>query len=342
MRTGRRIAMTAVAILALASVHAGILQAAEGKTLRSQVLEVLEERFSEDFTALRGEYGMRRFVPEDQGQTGEERVGRRVILVHGLDDPGLIWRDLAPALAGQGFRVFIMSYPNDQPIRDSAKFFFRELEEFAAREGSAPVAIIAHSMGGLVTREMSPCPALGYAGAEEAGRVPPLSHFIMIGTPNHGSVFSRLRLLTELRDQMVVGAERGFHWLRPIVDGLGEAAGDLYPGSEFLTTLNSRPLPNAGRMLAIAGVMSPYPPEEAARKGWGDVQPPPNLEAFAAKMADRVGDGLVPVESVRLPGVPLVQVRGTHVTIIRNLGGKRGHVPSAIPVVLAELEGGEP
>ena len=342
MRPGRLIGIIIFFLLALAGVNPGSLWAEE-RTLGTQMRKALEEQFHETFAALRSEYGLHPFSPGDREKVAGE--GKSVILVHGLDDPGLIWQDLAPALVGQGFRVFIMSYPNDQPIRDSAAFFFRQLQEFAGRHGAAPVAIVGHSMGGLVTREMLTNPAIGYARAEEARLVPPLSHFIMIGTPNHGSVFSRLRLLTEIRDQAVAGAEKGYHWLRPVVDGLGEAAIDIYPGSEFLTELNCRPLPRVGRMLVIAGIMSPFEPSEALAFLHGlrgvvpePVQPPPGLELLVGKIIGQLGDGLVSVESARLPGVPLVQVQGTHVTIIRNLGGESSRVPPAIPVILRELE----
>jgi len=348
MRPGRLIGILLFFLPALAFVHSGSLWA-DDRTFGSQMREALEEQFHESFAALRSEYGLHPFLPVDGKKAGnDERGGQSVILVHGLDDPGLIWQDLAPALARQGFRVFILSYPNDQPIRDSAAFFFRQLQEFAGRAGwerAAPVAIVSHSMGGLVTREMLTSPALGYARAEEARLVPPLSHFIMIGTPNHGSAFSRLRLLTEIRDQAVIGTEKGYNWLRPIADGLGEAATDLYPGSEFLTDLNCRPLPRVGRMLVVAGIMSPFEQGETVAFLHGlramvpePVQPPPGLELLVGKVIGQLGDGLVSVESARLPDVPLIQVQGTHVTIIRNLGGSTSRVPPAIPVVLRELE----
>ncbi len=331
--------------LTFTCLKADTLWAGGEETLLAQLRGALEEQFHDSFAALRSEYGLHPFL---SGGENAGREGRSVILVHGLDDPGLIWCDLAPALAGLGFRVFVMSYPNDQLVRDSSLLFFKELQEFAVREGAVPVAVVAHSMGGLVTREMLTSPAIGYEKAREDGLVPPLSHFIMVGTPNHGSVFSRLRLLTELRDQMVVGMEKGFHWLRPIADGLGEAAKDLYPGSDFLTELNSRPLPAAGRMLVIAGVLNPFELGETVailrEASEAEVSVPKSMlpqtasDSLVEKMVDQVGDGLVSVESARLSGVPLVQVHGTHVTIIRNLGSDTFRVPPAIPVILAELK----
>jgi pimeloyl-ACP methyl ester carboxylesterase len=315
--------------------------AAEEKMWRTRVREALQQQFHDTFVALRAEYGLRPFVPT--GREYSDR-GRRVILIHGLDDPGIVWQDLAPALAEEGYRVWIMSYPNDQPVRDSAAFFYRQLKDFASLEGTDPVAVVCHSMGGLVTREMLTDPEIGYGAAKEAKQVPPLSHFIMVGTPNHGSVFSRLRFMAEIRDQLVSGGTKGYHWLRSIFDGVGEAGIDIYPDSDFLRELNSRPLPDAGRMLVIAGIMSPVDKIEVEgflrdlRASIPDrVQPPQGLESILNNMIDEIGDGLVSVESAKLPGIPLVQVQGTHLTIIRNIGANSSRIPPAVPVIQGEL-----
>ena len=315
--------------------------AAEEKMLRIHLREALQQQFHEEFVALRAEYGLRAFLPKGKIKAD---LRRRVILVHGLDDPGIIWQDLAPALAEDGYRVWIMSYPNDQPVRDSAVFFYRQMQEFVGQEGSAPVAVVCHSMGGLVTREMLTNPQIGYESAKSAGHVPPISHLIMVGTPNHGSVFSRLRIFAEIRDQLVSAGSKGYHWLRPFFDGVGEAGIDIYPGSDFLIELNNRPLPEVERMLVIAGVMSPFEKKEvegflsSLRALVPDlVQPPRGLETTMDNLIDDVGDGLVSVESAKLPGVPLIQVGGTHLTIIRNLGNSSSRIPPAVPVILQGL-----
>lgn len=48
-----------------------------------------------------------------------------VLLIHGLDEPGRVWLNLAPVLDDKGYTVMFMSYPNDQKIRASAGLFFR-------------------------------------------------------------------------------------------------------------------------------------------------------------------------------------------------------------------------
>ena len=114
------------------------------------------------------------------GRHFQPKVNRSIlILVHGLDDPGIIWESLGPILVQSGYQVWIMNYPNDQPIRDSANLFGQQLELFVGDEGPAPVAIVGHSMGGLVTREMLTNPNIGYEGKIKAGLVPAITRFII-------------------------------------------------------------------------------------------------------------------------------------------------------------------
>ena len=60
-------------------------------------------------------------------------------LVHGLDDPGEVWQVLAPELVKHGLDVFLLHYPNDQPVAESAQFFFQELKELESPRQAAPV-----------------------------------------------------------------------------------------------------------------------------------------------------------------------------------------------------------
>ena len=120
------------------------------------------------------------------------------MLIHGLDDPGAVWQNLAPALVKDGYNVWLMHYPNDQPIVDSAYLFFMKLHGLK-ESGVNRLCIVAHSMGGLVSREMLTSPAIGYKTSVEKGQVPEVINLIMIGTPNHGSQLARFRIVTEMR-----------------------------------------------------------------------------------------------------------------------------------------------
>jgi pimeloyl-ACP methyl ester carboxylesterase len=279
---------------------------------------------------------------------------RVVILVHGLDDPGWMWRDLAPALLEAGHAVLRFEYPNDQAVAGSADLLAAHLESLRGR-GIERVDLVAHSMGGLVSRDVLTRPA-HYAGDGGGGeRFPAVDRLLMLGTPNGGSEFARLRGVAELREQVVRWFRRSGTLDGGMADGRGEAGADLIPGSPFLRELNGRPAPRHTRYTIIAGRASPVGDEELAafaeqtqRIAESDAAPEWLAEWLGADNADGpvgllqaavdgVGDGVVTLDSATLPGVEdLVIVEANHLTMLTNpLGGDR--TPPAIPIVLERL-----
>jgi hypothetical protein len=258
--------------------------------------------------------------------------------------------NLSPALTDSGYRVWIMSYPDDQPISESARFFFDEMAVLKGKKIKAlsHVTIIAHSMGGLVAREMLSCPEMDYGSAAREGRVPAVTDLVMISTPNHGSELAQFRIFGEFRDQLVSMFEGNYIWLNGILDGAGEAGMDLVPGSPFLEELNSRPHPENLNMVVITGVMTAWTKNDIEQfvemmnerlpgsthesvKGIGDL-----LNA----MGNGLGDGAVSVNSAKLDGYPLYVLPGNHLSIIRNVMESSERVPPAIPIVLEYLKNG--
>jgi len=316
----------------------------EEKELRTRVREAVRETFPEESSAFSRSFGLVRF----EAAAGREGVTSRgcVVLVHGLDDPGKVWRNLAPALAREGFDVRLLEYPNDQPITESAAFFLGELEELEG-ECASRVSIVGHSMGGLVAREMLTSPHLGWATLARQGEVPDVSTFIMVGTPNHGSPLARLRVVAEVRDHLARVTKGEGSWLGGILDGAGEAKIDLLPDSRFLTELNRRPQPTGVEMLTIAGVASPWSEDDIHR--WihdrrrqataEESRRLEGLEADLVSLTRGLGDGLVSVESTRLHGVEHLTVEGTHLTMIRNLMKGSDRIPPSVPVILERLDG---
>lgn len=301
--------------------------------------------------------------PEPPGGGWPEHV---VVLVHGLDDPGWIWRELAPALAAAGRRVAEMHYPNDGPIADSADLFAAELAR--ARDlGVERIDVVAHSMGGLVTRDVLTRDAY-YAGDGSGGeRFPTVDRFIMCGTPNHGSAMARLQGISELRDQVARFARGDGVWGGHRLDGAGEAGRDLLPGSAFLEDLNDRPLARDVRHTIIAGRVSPVGGDEAGRVGrrvqdfvdragapswlrdaFGDFDE--RAEMAVGRVARGLGDGLVTIDSARLDGVDDFHVvDANHATMVWNVLPGSDTVPPALPIVLERLapaavagDGGDP
>lgn len=312
----------------------------EQKELRQRVRESVIEAFPEEAAEFSRTMGLFPF-PEEGGEPGVPAPGRpSVVLVHGLDDPGKVWRSLAPALAGKGCDVWLMEYPNDQPIADSSRLFFQELKGLRSR-GVRRIDIVGHSMGGLVARELLTGPGYDFKGAARRGEVPAVGTLVLVAVPNHGSQLARFRVFAEWRDQLGRLITGRASWLSPVLDGMGGAKLDLLPDSRFLAELNARPHPEGVEMFSIAGMTSPWTGEEIERwietLGAGaaeDGEDFKKLKEAMARMADGLGDGLVTVESTRLDGVPHITLKGTHLSIIRNLLADSDRVPPAVPIIV--------
>jgi pimeloyl-ACP methyl ester carboxylesterase len=283
-----------------------------------------------------------------------EVPSRVVVLIHGLDDPGFMWRDLIPALRGRGLTVARFEYPNDGPISDSADLFAAALRELRNRDVET-VDIVAHSMGGLVTRDVLTRKA--YYDGDGAGTedLPAVDRFIMLGTPNHGSNMARLRGLGELREHLY----RAFNGDVPAFsfgeDGDGEAAIDLLPDSDFLRRLNARPLPTHTAFSIVAAQWSPLDGSDVkslvrnvqefagstnSSQWLRDLANSGDGESAAALMTEAVnglGDGCVTIDSTRIQGVEDFEVvRGNHLSMIVNITSK-DVVPPAVPIVVNRL-----
>jgi hypothetical protein len=170
----------------------------------------------------------------------------------------------------------------------------------------------------------------------------------MLGTPNHGSAMVRLRGVAELREQVYRWLSGEWSWQDSLDDGAGEAGRDLLPGSDFLIRLNGRPHPAHTSYTIVAGQLSPVSEQELATLA-------KRVEALARSMGMEstagsrlatsmfqeavrgIGDGVVSIESARLPGVddPIV-VEANHLSMIVNLFPSDS-TPPAIPIVLEKL-----
>ncbi len=310
----------------------------EDKKFRNGVRNAVENTFPEQAAEVAKSFGLTSYTRESPSALAIDQSAPSVVLIHGMDDPGLVWMNLAPALIGKSMDVWELRYPNDQQIVDSAWFFFEQLKRLKAL-GISQITIISHSMGGLVSRELLTSPRIDYSGQARIGQVPQVVRLIMVAPPNHGSELARFHLFGEIREQFVNMMENRGHILRGFLDGAGEAKIDLLPESKFLRTLNSRPNPAGIRMLIIAGVISPWGEEDISRyfnsiqeNGQAD-----SLESFLYSVSDGLGDGLVTVESTRLDGVDHRIVPGTHLSMIRNILADSDNIPPAIPLILENL-----
>lgn len=283
-----------------------------------------------------------------------EMPARAVLLVHGLDDPGWIWDDLAPALCDAGHTAVRFEYSNDGPLSRSADALGEALTALRAH-GVREVDIVAHSMGGLVVRDALTRPAW-YDGDGDGGqRLPSVRRVITVGTPNHGAAIARFQGASELKERAIrLVRSAGAAGVRdprerllvasPSEGGHGEAGRDLVPGSSFLLDLNSRPLPRNVDFTIVAGRMiggrddEPVPASDQA----------PSALALAIERSlaagreqvdgasDWLGDGLVTVDSAMLPGVDdVVLLRGNHQSLLMSL--VPGKKPPAVAIIVERL-----
>jgi len=318
----------------------------EEKELRVKLRETVKEKYPAKAAQFSESFGLFPFEAAQASSPGVVPHGRSIVLVHGLDDPGKVWQNLAPELANEGFDVWLMEYPNDQPIVESARLFADELKELRM-SGIDSITLVAHSMGGLVSREVLTSPEMDYRTLVNNGLAPEVEELIMVGTPNHGSQLARFRVFAEWRDQLARLTKGEASWQGAILDGAGEAKIDLVPGSDFLTELNARPHPEGVDMFTLAGITSPW--NENDIDGWvTDMQGKVSEEQleivnsvgeYMRLMTRGLGDGLVTVESARLEGVPHRTVDGTHLSMIRNVMANSKRIPPAVPVIVDHLKG---
>ncbi len=253
-----------------------------------------------------------------------------VLLLHGLDEPGEIFNDLAPALAQAGYNVARFDYPNDQSPARSAELLGEALVALRAT-GTEHVDLIGHSMGGLVARDALTRDTI-YNSQGDGGRADPradpraahadsgtaplpmVDRLILVGTPNRGSPWARLRAIGEIREQLVRFRESDSYDPRQLLaflsDGLGDAGEDLLPGSAYLTRLNARPLPQGVEITTIVGEVAAAQGPELAwvhesrvlRKLLGDRRMAELVDAVDQVLTE-LGDGVVTARSARLAGV---------------------------------------
>lgn len=160
------------------------------------------------------------------------RGDRVVVLVHGYLCNRGAWWWLQPRLERAGWRVSTLDL---EPVFGDIDDYVLQLDRHVARVsdavGGAPVAVVAHSMGGLVVRAWLG----GVEGVRAATRV---ERVITLGSPHRGSWQAS--------------------W------GLGRNARQMEPGSDWLRRLEGAPL--RVPFFSIYGVHDEYvAPQDGAR-----------------------------------------------------------------------------
>ncbi|MGQ0627982.1 MAG: alpha/beta fold hydrolase [Phycisphaerales bacterium] len=349
-------------------------RAGDAKVKSEDAAAYLKKKTEEALAVPSMEFGVRVLARPSKDKDGQPAPARwvpladipvklpasAVLLVHGLDEPGSVWDDLAPMAQEAGHTVVRFDYANDQSCEQSGEELagaLRSLKE----AGVGSVAFVCHSMGGLIARDVLTRPDFYNGSGRGNERLPAVTRLITLGTPNHGSALAPLRYVGEAREQFMRWVESDSKDPRALLgflkDGAGEAGHDLRPGSAYLKDLNGRTLPADVRVTMIVGTLAG--PERDSLKEllrWKYVKRMLGDDQIAAldrhleDAAAVVGDGIVTVESAKLAGVEdMVFVEATHRTMVRRPMGEKqvrevlGEEPktaSAIPVVLRRLAEG--
>lgn len=155
-----------------------------------------------------------------------------VIFIHGLNSHPNTVRHLASIAEQNGLACAEFNYPNDQAIDASGRLLSAELRRWKKQHPRQRVALVTHSMGGLVARVALEDPQL------DPGNV---DRLIMVAPPNQGCALAQFAFGLDLWEYMDKGArDSRCLFYSSIEDGLSEATVDLQPGSIFLTKLNRR------------------------------------------------------------------------------------------------------
>jgi len=145
-----------------------------------------------------------------------EPAANPVLLLHGVLCNAGIWRGTIPRLAAAGCGpVYTLSYgPPTASIELFAEQLAAKIEAICNATGAARVALVTHSMGGLVARAH----LRRWGGAR-------VRCLVTVGAPHHGSVDA---------------------WMFP-----GECLAQMRPGNAWLGALNAEPAPAGTRIVSL-------------------------------------------------------------------------------------------
>jgi pimeloyl-ACP methyl ester carboxylesterase len=232
-----------------------------------------------------------------------------VIVIHGFNSSPARNQAIAQSIRAAGFPCGTFAYPNDYTIISSAQLLSSELRRFGREQPDRRVILVCHSMGGMVAR------ACIEDSLYDPGNV---ERVILIAPPTRGTAVAHFAVGTDIWEHWLSRPDGG-PWQRihdSIVDGLGEAADDLCPGSTFLTDLNSRsrnPRVQYSVILGTGARMSEAEMDwirESVIHKLGEVpgakRGVERLETMLGDMDELVegkGDGVVAVSRGRLDGV---------------------------------------
>jgi pimeloyl-ACP methyl ester carboxylesterase len=169
----------------------------------------------------------------DDGVSDSSSQRPLVILIHGYNSCPQRLAPLQRTISAAGYECGTFCYPNDQAIVDSADLLSQELHRLQQKYPNRKIALVTHSMGGLVAREVLENPSL------DPGNV---TQLMMIAPPSQGTSCAYIVWSGDLWEHFIHTHDHNLlnDMYASLEDGLGEGREDLKPDSEFLRQLNAR------------------------------------------------------------------------------------------------------
>ena len=285
-------------------------------------------------------YGL--FLDDDWQQRTSERP--LVIIIHGYGSNAEEFDALRNRLRDTGLATGVFSYPNDARVALSGRELGSALHAFERRYPDRRLALIAHSMGGLLSRVAIEDPDTGTVGN--------IDQLIMVATPNQGSNLARVPVSLDIWQNWLDGEPDTVRtvFFESVLDGLNEARRDLQPDSPVLTRLNGLPRSPGVRYSLILGNRGPATREqidELRRVIMDSQETNVALRALGPRLGplledldelvDGRGDGAVAVERGRLQDVDdTIVLDFYHGLITSNLADASGD--TLVAEILARLD----
>ena len=176
-----------------------------------------------------------------------DKADKVLLFIHGLEGGASTFSDVRQECAKQGIATLTFDYPNDGPTKQAAAALRHQLGELSNQYPDLRLAVVAHSLGGLVA-------ILAVSDPE----FPPdlVTDVFTLGTPFQGSALAEFQVELELINVAWRLFARDPGAIDIMKDGHGEAADDIRPDSQLLRQLQGQHLPTAIRFHVAAGSRS--------------------------------------------------------------------------------------
>lgn len=189
--------------------------------------------------------------------------------------------------SGYDYPIWTYIYPGEIPIEENAKFLAEELKTLHEKYGKFRLDVVGFGIGGLITHR--------YVADTTLYQKDISSAIIAVGTPFFGSNFASLDSVKKGRSPY-----RFF-----FIDGMGENAKNLIPGSDFINWIRNNYL-----------IMGRYIKDIEENKNFAAIR---GRKIFTGELPEELaGDGIVSLASTMLTAIEPEPLLFDHFSLFEN------------------------